>query len=92
MMAYARIAKDSDVYVYEDMAGFISCCGCRLMPFLSSEWTHTAAEMVEHLRKHEKAGHKVPAELLDEDLYGPDEARAKTWKRTLEKHQKKAKR
>lgn len=23
-MAYARIAKDSDVYVYEDYAGFIS--------------------------------------------------------------------
>lgn len=91
-MAYARIAKDCDVYVYEDYAGFISCCGCRLIPLLGSEWIHTAAEMVEHLRKHEKAGHKVPAELLDVELYGSDEGRAETWKRRLEKHQKEAKR
>ena len=91
-MAYARIAKDSDVYVYEDYAGFISCCGCRLLPFLGSEWIFTAAEMVEHLRKHEKAGHKVPPELFDVELYGPDEGRLETYLREREKMMKEAKR
>ena len=29
-MSYVRFGKNSDVYVYGDVGGFISCCGCKL--------------------------------------------------------------
>jgi len=67
-MSYARFAADSDVYVYASSRGGIECERCRFM-----QPTDTTAngprnnavmvdedEMISHLEKHGKAGHKVP--------------------------------
>ncbi len=59
-MAYARFSAESDVYVYDDVDGFIRCCGCALDDdFQCDTWP----EMEAHLRRHE-AGHAVPARLM----------------------------
>lgn len=69
-MSYARFGDDSDVYVYADVGGYVACCGC----ILGDKWDfHSPAEIVSHLQEHVSVGHKVPADLLDEGLYWPDD-------------------
>lgn len=69
-MSYARFSDDSSVYVYADVGGYVACCGCAL----GDKWDfHSPSEIVEHLQEHVAAGHKVPAYLLDLELYGPDD-------------------
>ncbi len=64
-MAYARFGPESEVYIYwgdviDGKDGYV-CCGC----YLEGHWsTIDADEMVQHLRKHEAAGHKVPDGLI----------------------------
>jgi hypothetical protein len=54
------------VYVYADIGGYVSCCGCQL----GDQWDfHSAPDIVAHLNEHVAAGHKVPADLLDEGIY-----------------------
>jgi hypothetical protein len=31
-MSYARMSADSDVYIYHDVDGFLTCLGCALVP------------------------------------------------------------
>ena len=65
-MSYARFGRDSDVYVYPDVGGYISCCGCSL----SRDWAHYSVEsVVNHMREHVDAGHTVPDDLLDPDTF-----------------------
>jgi hypothetical protein len=54
----------SDVYVYEDTGGGITCCGCRLLTRASHN-VKTEAEMRAHLAQHVRAGHHVPMSLYD---------------------------
>lgn len=69
-MSYARFGSDSDVYVFASIDGYVSCCGCILG---DRGDFHSPEEIVAHLREHVAAGHKVREELLDPDLYGPED-------------------
>lgn len=69
-MSYARWGEGSDVYVYAHVDGFVECCGCALEG--DSVSLHSPAEVVDHMRDHFKAGHDVPARLLNPDLYEPE--------------------
>jgi hypothetical protein len=60
-MAFSRFLE-SDVYVFEHVGGFIQCCGCWLSTGEREGWAYdakTPREMIEHLDKHEAAGHDV---------------------------------
>lgn len=64
-MSYARFDANSDVYVY--LSGNLDgpvyhCCACELRPgcFDAPE----RQRMVEHLRAHIHAGHKVPGDAI----------------------------
>ena len=62
-MAYARFARDSDVYVYADAHGGFTCQRC---PGAGHEFRcSTATEMVSHLELHRAKGHRVPQDELD---------------------------
>lgn len=65
-MSYARFSEVSDVYVFSHVDGYVKCCECL---FHEECNFHSADEIVEHLRKHVKSGHKVPASLLNVKLY-----------------------
>lgn len=68
-MAYARFGKDSDVYVYLSITDKYVCCSCalqedatvydgyRLWPDTNMD---TPEQVIEHLREHVGAGHRVP--------------------------------
>ena len=62
-MSYCRVSTDSDVYVFYNTGDFYECCGCRFGG--PSPMLRTATEMLEHLRKHQEAGHKVPQYAID---------------------------
>jgi hypothetical protein len=67
-MSFERFAS-SDVYIFEHVSGYIQCCGCWLNDGgfgISVEendgWfvnLKTPREALEHLDKHEAAGHDV---------------------------------
>lgn len=60
-MSYARFSY-ADVYIYMDVGGHLSCCGC----WLGDEWEfHSTSAMIEHIQEHRKAGHDVPDGLED---------------------------
>lgn len=66
-MSYARFGWDnSDVYVFEHVAGYIQCCGCILPEYGDEDWiggfynAPTANDMLKHLDEHRAAGNVVP--------------------------------
>jgi len=71
-MSWARFSADSDVYVYEDVAGYINCCGCSLEDPRETNFTE-AAPLKAHLDRHVAAGHKVPARVwVNFDTFAAD--------------------
>ena len=80
-MSYARFAPDSDVYVYESSRGGIECQRCRFMQptdAIASGPRNNAVmvdedEMIAHLAKHRKAGHRVPETPVTAMAGGPRE-------------------
>jgi hypothetical protein len=64
-MTYARSGPQSDVYVYEDVRGFLCCMRCDLSDIRE---THLKSrnEMIEHLEAHRWAGQKVPDGAIEE--------------------------
>lgn len=62
-MSYARFGPSSGVYVYVDIAGYFSCCACRLRDTddYGNFTCRTTGEIVAHLHEHIDAGHAVPA-------------------------------
>ena len=66
-MSYCRFSN-ADIYLYEDIAGYICCCACLLT---ESEWVsielYSPQEALDHVKKHREAGHNVP-EYVDERL------------------------
>ena len=79
-MSLARFDADgSDVYVFDDVEGGITCCACRLGR--SHEYNSDEAGMIAHLLEHREAGHTVPESTLDRlrarfDAWGKAPARA----------------
>jgi hypothetical protein len=70
------------VYVFADACGGVTCCSCLLVyegkavnpgyPRINSFNCATAAEMAEHLRQHQEAGHRMPEWLIEEILDDAD--------------------
>ena len=66
-MSYCRFLE-ADVYVYMDVNGSLSCCGC----ILGDDWYFDSTQaMVDHLAEHRAAGHHVPA--IEDALWRDDE-------------------
>ena len=60
-MSYCRFCE-GDVYLFADVAGGWSCCGCRLpLP----HHFDTRQETLDHLLYHRSEGHKVPQHAID---------------------------
>ena len=59
---------DSDLYIYGD-GTHIVCCACRITPDGDDWWAdvkaNTASEMLDHIKEHGRAGHKVPWYTID---------------------------
>jgi len=66
-MSYCRMGWDgSDLYMFENTAGHIECSGCRF----DDPWIvqlNSMDEVIEHIKKHIRAGHNVPLGL-EEDI------------------------
>lgn len=73
-MSFARFgAAGSQVYVYADVYGGITCCSCLLIPLNEGETDAEDAgnarlfswqETTMHFEEHRKNGHRVPASML----------------------------
>lgn len=63
-MSYVRWSEESDVYVFPDVSGGITCCGC---PLQSGGGLNvlTQDDMMVHLIDHLVAGHKVPLYVFE---------------------------
>lgn len=51
-----------DLYLYENVGGWIECSGCRF----DDPWIvqlHTLNDALDHVTKHREAGHNVPPRL-----------------------------
>lgn len=70
-MSYARFTKDSNVYVFMNVNGYLECCGCGLNEDADCFKADSTKEMVLHLLEHVNNGHAVEAdtfaEILDDD-------------------------
>lgn len=65
-VAYVRWSERSAVYIYDDLNGGITCCGCLLHPDGHSVNTFNHETMIKHVRQHIGAGHKVPDHVIPE--------------------------
>lgn len=63
-MSYSRFGY-ADVYVFMNVGGYLSCCGCWLS---DREDYYSTADMIAHLAEHRAAGHDVPDGIEDELL------------------------
>jgi hypothetical protein len=62
----------SDVYVYHDVRGYVTCCFCPANPDPEGQddfHTTELEEMLGHLEEHRRAGQHVPA-WVDADMRG----------------------
>jgi hypothetical protein len=51
-VSYCRFSENNDIYVYENVSGFISCCGCRLNDGGSLDFSSggvAAKHIIDHL-------------------------------------------
>jgi len=76
-MSWARFGYEgSDVYIFNDVRGGITCCSCQLQKEVPTRiagfMLHddfncaTEKEMYEHIRQHIAAGHCIPDYLVKE--------------------------
>ena len=72
-MSYARIGKDSDVYVYADgRHSVLVCCACRLHPtgldrghvLHENVFPESWGQALDHFLLHLRAGHRVPERVF----------------------------
>lgn len=72
-MSYSRFLS-YDVYVFMNVGGFLDCCACILAhgEFGESFRAGNTQTMVNHLKKHEDAGHRIPSGIYDR-LWEDDE-------------------
>lgn len=61
-MSYCRFSE-ADVYVFPDVRGYLSCCGCWLDKRGNSAY-YSTDDMIAHLREHIAAGHHVPDHVI----------------------------
>lgn len=59
-MSYCRFS-DGDVYLYADVQGGWTCCGCSLIGGPSGmRHLDSAEDVLAHFQHHERAGDRVP--------------------------------
>jgi hypothetical protein len=71
-MSYSRFF-DNDVYVFMSTLGHLECCMCFLDDH-QDEGSFQAGDtqtMIDHLKKHEKSGHRMPSDIYD-NLWADD--------------------
>ena len=68
-MAYARFLK-SDIYVIMSSGGFLYCVTCSLIDDMNGAGysAHNTQDMIDHIKQHENAGHRVPENIYEELL------------------------
>jgi len=70
---YARFGpwQPSDLYIFDHVGGFITCCGCWLQQY--SFETTDLQELLDHIAEHRAAGHAVHDGLEDliREEWGP---------------------
>jgi hypothetical protein len=71
-MSYSRFLGH-DVYVFMNVGAFLECCMCILNDHQDerSFQAGNTQTMVDHLKKHEKAGHRIPPDIYD-NLWADD--------------------
>lgn len=67
-MAYSRWKPDCDIYIYPDVGGGITCCGCSLETEHASREHMTPSEAMDHLLDHYLRGDKAPYEWISEQI------------------------
>ena len=77
-MSYARFSY-SDIYVFMNFSKQLECCACLMAPPTvrmshrgASYYSDSTEKMINHIKEHRLAGHKVP-ETIEEDLLKDDE-------------------
>ena len=63
-MSFSRFSNRCDVYIYSDVHGGYTCCGCLLQAHGSVNVNY-ADQMIKHLEDHKTAGHKVPKHIAE---------------------------
>jgi hypothetical protein len=61
--------NSGDLYIYADVHGGITCCGCKLLrPSDGGDWQDfncaTRSEMIAHIEQHRIAGHRVLNDVI----------------------------
>ncbi len=70
-MSYSRWGPDSDIYMFENVEGYIECMVCMLLnksgmaTKLESMKFTKRSDAIEHLNDHRSAGHKVPKRAIE---------------------------
>jgi hypothetical protein len=65
-MSYCRFGQDdSDIYLFDHVAGYFECCGCSLGKDGMSTQMSTIPEVLRHLNKHIEKGDLVPEYAFD---------------------------
>lgn len=89
-MSYVRFSRinhpwnyDSDIYIYPDTRGGITCCGCCLRTTDFIHNVNTFDEMIEHVKQHIASGDAVP------DFVIPNLEEAKITEPEYERHNRK---
>jgi hypothetical protein len=79
-MSYARFGwDDSDVYVYLDCGGYLTCCACKRLDETFPQF-HLTAAMLNHLEGHRARGDVVPEQTFEE--LRQDAAENDAWMKT----------
>jgi len=69
-MAYCRFARNSDLYLFADTSGGLTCCGCQLVspPGTNGKSFRcgTRSEMIGHIEDHRAAGHRIEQGVVEE--------------------------
>lgn len=65
-MSYSRFLE-ADVYVFMHTGGYLYCCACWLDERLEQTGfcAFKTQDMVDHLKVHEEAGHRIPSDIYD---------------------------
>lgn len=68
-MAYARFLK-SDIYVIMSSRNFLYCVTCSLIDDMNGAGyaAHNTQDMIDHIKQHENAGHRVPSDIYEKLL------------------------
>lgn len=81
-MSYARLGSEgSDVYVFEHVHGYLTCCGCSITTGQDPRFDNLVS-LFEHLDEHRSVGHVVPDSVEVDVLADRDEGAFSEWDET----------